>query len=64
MLVTYLWFIVCGSVALLFSRTLHRYNRFLGVPQHIPTGRYSVVATRAVGAVFLLAGILGLRYGS
>lgn len=63
-LVAYLWLIVCGPVGILFSRTIHRYNRFLGVPQHIPTGRHSVVALRALGAAFLLAGILGLRYGS
>jgi len=57
----YLWFVVCGLAGLLFSRTIHRHNRLLGVPQHIPTARHSVVILRMIGAVFLLAGVLGLR---
>jgi hypothetical protein len=62
LLFTSLYFIVWGLVGILFSRTIHRYNRFLGVPQHIPTGRHSVVALRAVGAVFLLAGMLAFWF--
>ncbi len=60
MLVAYLFLIVWGLVGVLFSRTIHRDNWF-GTPRHIPDGRHSVVILRVIGAVTLLAGMLGLR---
>ncbi len=60
MLAIYLILIVSGSAGILFSRTIHRYHaRCPGPHRHVPTSPYSVVVLRAIGAAFLLAGVLG-----
>lgn len=63
MLATYLIFIASGLAGIFFSRAIHRYHaRCPGPHRHVPTSPYSVVALRAIGAVFLLAGLLGVWF--